>query len=212
VNSQGGTVDVVIPARNEDETIGQVVSVLRTHPAIGRIFVVVDKDTADFTTDYALSAIGGIQYGEVLNHMTRGKGQGVTYGTQFVTTKYVLYCDADITGLTYDHISLLLSDAIVDGEFMTIGVPDIPDNYPTARIWAWPWVSGQRCVPVKLVRPLRLHGYLMETQINAAAKHSRLPLRFEWLDGLKSSYYMGQKRIDEMELDAAFGRAHGLLP
>jgi glycosyltransferase involved in cell wall biosynthesis len=205
-------VDVVIPARDEQDNIGVVVSVLKTHPAIGKVIVVVDKDTADDTGVIAVNAVGDSRDGWVLTPETRGKGQCVRVGLGEVTTEHVLFCDADIKGLTYDHVSLLLGDAIMGVDYMTIGVPEIPKNYPTERIWAWPWVSGQRCVPTRLVRPLYLHGYLMETQINAAAKHSNLPLHFEWLKGMQSSYYMSERRIREMMEDAEWGHKHGILP
>jgi glycosyltransferase involved in cell wall biosynthesis len=205
------TVDVVIPARNEERTIARLISIFRLHPAIGQIIVVVDKDTGDLTAQMAETAIGDFSKGWLLTPNVAGKGQCVREGLKEVTSKYVLFCDSDITGLTLDHISLLLGNAILDNPFMTIGVPDVPRNYPTERLFAWRWVSGQRCVPTSLVRPLYLHGYLMETQINQAAQHARLPVNFEWLTGMQSSYYMSVKRIEEMERDAIFGRAHGIL-
>jgi glycosyltransferase involved in cell wall biosynthesis len=205
-------IDVVIPARNEQDTIGVVVSVFKAHPAIGKVIVVVDRDTADDTAILAVNAVADNRHGWVLTPEARGKGQCVREGLKQVVSKYVVFCDADVRGLTYDHVSLLIGNAVLDEPYVTIGVPDIPSNYPTERLWAWPWVSGQRCVPTALVRPLYLHGYLMETQINAAAKHTGLPLNFEWLKGLQSSYYMSERRIREMMEDAEWGHKHGILP
>lgn len=200
------SIDVVIPARNEAENIGAVISVLKLHPGIGHIIVVVDKDTTD-NTDTLAHAAGAL----TIDTGTHGKGQCVTIGLKYVETDYVLFCDADVKGLTYDHISILICDAIMGADTMTIGVPDIPRNYPTERIWAWPWVSGQRCVPTKLVRPMLLLGYLMETQINLAAKNAGMGLRLEWLKGLTSSYFISEKRIQEMERDAEIGLKLGIL-
>lgn len=198
-------VDVVIPARNTEETIGAVVMQFIQHPAIGRVIVVVDADTTD---DTALAAWAA---DKILLSRTRGKGQCVTYGLKFVTSDWVAFCDSDVTGLTQAHISMLITDATIGFDRMTIGVPDVPSNYPASHLWAWSWVSGQRCLPMKYVRPLTLHGYLMETQINQAARETLLPLNFEWLVGLKSEYAMTERRLKEMDRDAAWGRAHGLL-
>jgi glycosyltransferase involved in cell wall biosynthesis len=206
------TVDVVIPARNESENIQDVLLPLLAHPAIGKVIVVVDMDTADDTAVIAVRTIGDMRNGWVLTPKVRGKGQLVRVGLHEVRTPSVLFCDADIQGLTQDHISLLVSNAILETDYLTIGIPDIPANYPESRSWAWPWCSGERCVPTSLVRILWLHGYLMETQINAAARHANLPVQFEWLTGLKSAYHITEKRLHAMEEDAEWGRKAGILP
>lgn len=203
-------IDVVIPARNEADTIGSVLSVFKLHPAIGTVIVVVDKDTGDDTAEVARQALDSTDM--VLELFTpSGKGQCVRHAMQYVNTEYVMFCDSDLKGLTVDHISRLIYHATLGDDYLTIGVPDIPKNYPTERIWAWPWVSGERCVPAKLVQPLWLHGYLMETQINTAARHADMPLNFQWLRGLQASYYMSERRIREMVRDAEFGQTHGIL-
>src|ERR1700751_3969516 len=203
--------DVVIPARNEQDTIRDIVDIFSSHPSIGNVIVGIDADTTDSTIGLLFRTTAQMVFGE------RGKGQIVTKCLKAVETPYVLFCDADITGLTTDHVGLLVAEATVDSAWdlgdpvMTVGVPEIPANLPTDRLWAWPWVSGQRCVPTRLVRPLRLHGYLMETQINAAARHASMPVRFEWLRGVKSEYKMTERRLDEMQRDAVWGREHGVL-
>jgi glycosyltransferase involved in cell wall biosynthesis len=199
-------VDVVIPARNEENTIGDIVRQFVEHPGIREVIVGIDADTTDNTAMAAAMAGAGIRvYG------ARGKGQCVTGALMRVETPYVVFCDADVTGLTYDHISLLIAGAILGERTVTIGVPDIPSNYPDKRVWAWRWVSGQRCVPTSLVRILDLHGYLMETQINRASQHAEIPIRFEWLRGLKSKFQMSEVRIAEMERDAEWARQKGIL-
>lgn len=198
-------VDVVIPARNTEETIGAIVDQFVQHPAIGRVIVVVDADTTDDTAQAAWSA------DRIQLDRARGKGQCVTHGLHFVNSDWVAFCDSDLIGLTQAHISTLITDATIGFDRMTIGVPDVPSNYPSSHLWAWSWVSGQRCLPVKYVRPLMLHGYLMETQINHAAKTAELPLNFEWLTGLRSEYKMTELRLKEMDRDARWGRAHGVI-
>jgi glycosyltransferase involved in cell wall biosynthesis len=212
ISSKDQSIDVVIPARNEAQTIGPIVAEFVNHPAINYVIVTADADTTDDTENVAFAAMDNdIEKGWVIANQTRGKGQGVAAALRMVQTEYVIFCDADITGLTYDHISLLICDAVIGKKSITIGVPDIPNNYPAERIWAWKWVSGQRCVPTALVRPLQLHGYLMETQINRAAKWARLPITFEWLRGITSKYQMTELRIQEMERDREWARQMGIL-
>ena len=202
-------IDVIIPARNEQDNILSLVREFEWHPAIGTVIVGIDADTTDNTVGVLFSTTATLLFG------ARGKGQVVSRCLQIATSPYVLFCDADVKGLTQVHIDLLIANAIFDdaGEHpvVTIGVPDVPENYPTDRLWAWPWVSGQRCVPRRLVNMLNLHGYLMEAQINAATKHAAMPINFEWLTGLKSEYKMTDKRLAEMQRDADYGRRHGIL-
>jgi len=180
------------------------------HPAIGDVIVVIDSQTSPDNRWRATKFHRGAW---LLPSDEHGKGQVCKHALEHLDdSSYVVFCDSDLWGLTADHISLLTVDAVADIPSLTIGVPDYPANYPTDRLWAWPWVSGERCMPVKLVRPLTLHGYLMEAQINAAAKHANLTLHMEWLAGLQSPFIMSEQRIADMELDAMWGREHGILP
>jgi glycosyltransferase involved in cell wall biosynthesis len=204
------TIDVVIPARNEGGNIGMVLSVLKLHPAIGTVIVVADADTTDDTAALAREALDAEDM-VLTEHDMRGKGQCVTHGLRHVSSEYVIFCDADITGLTVDHVSALTLGATTGEYSMTIGVPEVAHNLPTERIWAWRWVSGQRCVPTILVRRMKLHGYLMETQLNSAARFAEMPVTFTWLSGLHSPYRMTEQRLQEMERDAKYGLEHGIL-
>lgn len=202
----GDVIDVIIPAKGTHETIGDVVSAFKNHPAIGKVIVV--SNPPDLRIMQALVKFSGVY---VLYSSAIGKGQAISRGLQVVTTPHVILCDSDVTGLSYDHISLMILDAIIDKDSLLIGVPDIPENLPERRLWAFPWVSGERCIPTRLIRPLRLHGYLTETQINLAAHHAKFPVRFEPLYGLKSPYRMSDERLAAMAKDAEWGREHGIL-
>jgi glycosyltransferase involved in cell wall biosynthesis len=194
--------DVIIPARNEETTIGAIVELFAYHPLINQVIVVCDS----CTDDTQLTAIfHGAE--KVLSGGFGGKGQAVSYALQWVTTERVIFCDADITGLRKVHVTQLATYY----EGMVIGVPDFPRNLALHRQWSWPWVSGQRAIPTALVKPLELHGYLMETQINAAARDASLPLSFESLKGVIAPYEMTEQRLDDMTRDAIWGKEHGIL-
>lgn len=202
-------VDVVIPARNCALTLPDVVRPFLTHPAIGRVIVV--SNPPDLMHHAVLREFDGAGNLCVVNASCNGKGQAVKIGLEQVRTRHVVLCDADILNLTVDHIGLMIGDAVLEEDSMVVGVCEPPDTLPERRLWSWPWVSGERCVPTKLLYPLRLHGYLMETQINLASHHANYPVRFERLIGAISPYRMTEERIAAMEGDADWGRRHGLL-
>lgn len=203
-------IDVVIPARNEEATIAAIIDKLRQHPNIGQIHVAIDPDTTDHTEFVASTLDAHIVYS-----LEPGKGQTVTAALKCVDTERVMFCDADIYGLTHHHITQLTSPYYNE---MIIGVPDFPpfpdivDKAVPTIIWAWPWVSGQRTMPTYIAREPQLHGYLMETQLNHANHEYRNGVRLERLEGLKSPFDMNDKRIAERERDHRYGIEHGILP
>jgi hypothetical protein len=202
-------VDVVIPARRTSKTIADVVRPFIMHPAIGRIIVVANPPDPGIALE-----LRGLQYTHqiyLLHTKTVGKGQAVMAGLGLVITPHVVFCDSDLTGFSDDHVSALISGAVCDEDSMVVGVPDIPDNLPERRLWSFPWVSGERCVPTRLVRPLQLHGYLMETQINSAASHAGFPVHFEPLYGCKSPFRMTEERLAAMTEDLQWGKERGIL-
>lgn len=201
------TVDVVLPARQCSLTLEDIVSEFSAHPAIGRIIVV--SNPPDLMHEAILRAYPSVVH---IQCMADGKGQAVKRGLERVITPSVVLCDADILNLTQDHISTLICEAVLDEDAMVVGVCDPPDNLSERRLWSWPWVSGERCVPTRLLQPLQLHGYLMETQINYAASYAKLPIRFEWLKGCISPYRMSEERIAAMVRDGTWGKEHGILP
>lgn len=205
-------ITAVIPAWDEEDTIGDIIEAFLSCKFIKPIIVGIDSKTTDDTAIIALTHLKGELNGTVYNNCGDGKGQVIIACLDKVRTPYVMFCDADIKGLTLDHIHMVISDCIMDDSSMTIGVPDIPENYPHERDWAWPWVSGIRAMPTRLVRPLELHGYLTETQLNAAAHHANMPVRMEWLRGVQAPYDMSERRLADMEADGKWGREHGILP
>lgn len=210
-------IDVIIPARNEQDTIGDVVSVFHKHRGVDQVIVVVDAETTDATGDRALG--GGASLVVYGGGLTRGKGQCVKRGLEEVKTERVFLCDADIVGLTPGHVSHMISN----GDFV-IGVPAFPltEVKMTPAVirnprWfqyimeTWNLVSGERIVPTGILRDIDLHGYLMEVQINLACLARRIEPVYVDLRGLYSPFVMSERRLEEMERDRKWGMANGVF-
>jgi len=208
--------DVVIPARNEAENIPQVLSVIGRYPDTGTIIVSVDPATTDDTrevaTECAKRFFSGVKL-MVIDAKESGKGQCAEAGLCFVASNRVVFCDADIKGLTWKHLDKLFSPRLPYRNGMIIAVPEIPPNYwiSVATLNAWPWVSGQRSLPMRALTGLNLHGYLMETQINAAVRKHRMTTDLVLCPGMISPFCMTPERLLAMESDRRWGMEHGLL-
>lgn len=203
---------VIIPARNEERTIGEIVRVFQQHPQTkDRVFIGIDSDTNDKTAEVA-KGYGGIP---IRGINAKGKGQVVyqtlkiVYHLPGLLSGRIILCDADYTGLTTDHIDAILRP--ITG--MVIGIPDWPDiDAPPHVFYAWPRVSGFRCIPFPMVPP-EAHGYLLETQLNLIAERAKMVIKYVPMDGLKSPFQwpLAKKRMEELERDRDWGTRHGVL-
>lgn len=99
---RGRRVSVCIPARDEEATIGQIVSSIRRHlvdeVAVVDEMVVVDDHSTDATAEVAAAAGAVVHHaGSVLgDHPTGGKGQAMWRGVHVTGGDVVVFCDGDI--------------------------------------------------------------------------------------------------------------------
>ncbi|MDB5046375.1 MAG: glycosyl transferase family 2 [Deinococcus sp.] len=108
-------VAVVIPAFNEADTVGEVVRVgLTLTPNV----VVVSDGSGDATAAVARAA--GAQVLDLAQNV--GKGPALKAALEQTQAEFVVMLDADLVGLTREHLDLLLTP-VLDGRLdMTIGV------------------------------------------------------------------------------------------
>jgi glycosyltransferase involved in cell wall biosynthesis len=201
----GNMTDVLIPARNEAETIGLLVRGFRGkgrwHSRIGKI-IVVDNASTDDTASIARAAGACVVTCDVI-----GKGQAVSHGLQMVTSPRVLLCDGDLTPLRDYQVAVLASDRM--GTAMVIGIPRFTENVPWAeRGMLWGWLSGVRSVPVAMLADLKerslLHGYTVEVMMNKYAQLHDMPVIKIPLWGVQGRVKWGLARREAMEDDIAW--------
>lgn len=99
---EGRVIDVVIPASDEEETVGEVVARLRSDSRIGRV-IVVDNGSTDRTATRAANS-GAI----IISVPERGLGRAVKAGLGLVNTELCLKTDADIANWSDQWLNTLL--------------------------------------------------------------------------------------------------------
>jgi hypothetical protein len=208
----GMATTVIIPARNEAATIYDIVRVFNEHPETkGNVFVGIDNATGDFTTQEVIMS-GGIP----IRTCVHGKGQVVYQALLSINlipnklSRRIILCDGDYTGLTVEHIDLLLTKY---KRGLVIGVPEWPEiEVPDHVTEAWPYVSGLRCLPWVII-PENAHGYLLETQINIIAAKLRQPVRLVPMQGLRSPFQwpLSEKREAARLADLEWGKRNEIL-
>ncbi len=140
-------VSVVVPAYNEEETVGDIIRVLISIQQIGEIIVVCDGCTDD-TPKMAVEAGA-----DIIIEMPRnvGKGGAMMVGVRKAKNDVILFLDADLIGLTPDHVISLIEPVILNKADMTVGVFEKGRVATDFAQTVAPFLSGQRAVRRKLL-------------------------------------------------------------
>jgi len=139
-------VSVVIPAYNEEETIGDIVSVLVPIQEL-EIIVVCDGCT-DNTAEVAKKAGADIVI-EIPQNI--GKGGAMMAGVRKAKSNVILFLDADLIGLTSDHVISLITPVVTGKADMTVGIFEKGRVATDFAQTIAPFLSGQRAVRRELL-------------------------------------------------------------
>lgn len=141
-------VDVVIPAQNEEDTVGKVVETLISSRRVSRV-IVVDHNSQDRTADVAQRA-GAL----TISCSRAGLGNAVKAGIRVATTQRILRTDADIKNWDVAWLDKLLQVRNTDLVRATFVSPY--DDLPVTRLVAEPLL--QIVFPLAPRHPLPLSG------------------------------------------------------
>lgn len=134
-------VAAVIPAYNEAKNIGRVLAPLRECPELAEVIVVSDGST-DGTGNLARKM--GAQVIEL--PVNQGKGAAVLAGVNATTAEVILLLDADLIGLTPQHVKELLNPIFSQQAVMTIGYFTSGRLLTDLSQQMIPYLNGQRAV------------------------------------------------------------------
>jgi glucosyl-3-phosphoglycerate synthase len=123
----GVTISVVIPARNEQRTVGSVVgsvahSLIATVPVVDEL-IVMDSDSTDATGDVAARA-GAVVYrtGDVMPSVGSFSGKGEALWKSLLVSKgdLLVFVDADLTRWGPHFVSGLLGPLLADEQIQLV--------------------------------------------------------------------------------------------
>jgi len=175
-------VTAIIPAFNEEETISQVVRTLLACPSISQVLVVSDGST-DRTALCAKDA------GAVVYELPRkgGKGEALLYALRFTTSPVVAFFDADLRGLTPDHVTHLVQPVLDGSLVMSIALRDRGPLITRLNAYL-PLIAGERVLlrhVIDQIPPTYLKGYMIEASLNYFCRSHRLAYGAMKLPGLR---------------------------
>ncbi|MDD4319514.1 MAG: glycosyltransferase [Candidatus Peribacteraceae bacterium] len=97
------SVSVIIPAFDEEATVGSVVRTARNHPLVGEV-IVIDDGSTDRTAHRARKAGGRVlSFPE-----NRGKGEAMEAGVRATAGGVIVFLDADMLDLSDDMLTAII--------------------------------------------------------------------------------------------------------
>jgi glycosyltransferase involved in cell wall biosynthesis len=139
----------VIPAFNEERTIGEIILVLQQVPLIEEIIVISDGSIDD-------TALVAESYGArvVVLPENVGKGGAMMIGINSTDAEVVLFLDADLIGLRPAHVVDLLLPVLEGRAETTVGIFENGRLATDLAQFFAPYLSGQRAIKRELFRQL----------------------------------------------------------
>ena len=161
-------VAAIVPAYNEEATLTEVLSILRTVPAIHEVLAVSDGST-DGTVEIARNL------GVRTIHLRRnhGKGRAMAVGVAHTDAEILLFVDGDILNLTVDLLNRLVEPVLSGSSDMNVGIRHRGQIINAIQSHTGPLLSGIRCLRREIfaaVPESHLEGFAVETGLNWACR------------------------------------------
>ena len=161
-------VTVIIPALNEEGTIGSVIHACLSSPLVSEV-IVVDDGSTDQTASVA-SREGAI----VLVHPENlGKARALFTGVNQAKEEVILCLDADLIGLGTRHVQALVEPVLFGKQDASLGLFSQGRFRTDLAHWLTPNLSGQRCLKKDFLLSLESYAsvrYGIEIVITKALK------------------------------------------
>ena len=153
----------IIPAYNEEARVGFVAMVACESGLFSEV-VVVDDGSRDKTAEAAESAGARV----ITHELNRGKPQAMLSGLRATQGEFACFLDADLTGITAEHLADLIAPVVSGDTQATVGVFRGGRSATTLAHKITPMISGQRCLRRTLLDDFTDWdaGYGIETALN----------------------------------------------
>lgn len=169
-------VAAIIPAYNEEKTIGGVLDALRDVRLVDEIIVV-----SDGSTDRTVSVAGQYQNITLVElPKNLGKAAALIEGVKCTEAEILLFLDADLVGLTSKHVELLLRPLISGAADMTRAYFTNGRRTTDLSHKIVPGISGQRAIRREIIEGIPNFNRIrfgVEVALNRYVKKKKLRLK-----------------------------------
>jgi glycosyltransferase involved in cell wall biosynthesis len=189
------SIAAIVPAYNEEKTIGKILEVLKEVEMLDEIIVVSDGSTdrtALVARNYCVRLI------ELPQNV--GKGDAVLVGVNNTDADVILMVDADLVGLNKNHVSQLLKPVINEEADMTIGIFKKGRGSTDFAQKVAPFLSGQRAIKRTLfdkLKKYKVKDYGIETALTILTNRENLKVKEVFLIDL--THVMKEEKLGFMQ-------------
>jgi len=175
-------ISAIIPAYNEEKTVGKIIDTLKRVDIVNEIIVVSDGSedkTAQVAREHRAKVI------ELLENM--GKGAAIKNGLEVSKGDIVLFLDADLIGLNEVHIMKLLEPVVNDECEMSVGLFRKGRASTDLAQIITPQLSGQRAVKrsiIEKIEKIEMTGFGIEVALTKYAKQQNIRVKEIKLDNM----------------------------
>ncbi len=174
-------VTAVIPAYNEAQNIGTVLTILKGVNVVDEILV-VDDGSQDATTDVVNKMRATNERLSLISlPENQGKGNAILAGADAGKNDILLFLDADLKDIKPAHIQDLIRP-VRSGKFgISIGLFEDGRWKTNITHNLFPFLSGQRCLRWSLFNNLYrkfINGWSIETALSLHAKFQDYPVTY----------------------------------
>ena len=173
--------DVIIPARNEEPTVGAVVRAARQSRGVGRV-IVVDDHSTDATAERAREAGAEV----IASQGDGNKALALATGVAASDASVLLFFDSDILGARGEHFDALAAPVLDGGFAMSCGWIDYGRR---GRLYMrFPPITGLRAIRREIfegIAPDRINGFQIEMMMNAVVARRGLRTAAQMLAGVR---------------------------
>jgi glycosyltransferase involved in cell wall biosynthesis len=178
-------VAAIVPAYNEEKTIGDVLKTLISAKELDEIIVVSDGST-DRTAEISKSF--GVKVSEGSGRT--GKGKAMKKGVKNTDADIIAFFDADLIGLVPEHVSLLVQPILKGEAEMVVGIRDRIGETPLFLLKIDPLLAfgGERALKREIFENLPekfSQGFEIETALNFYCQVNKFPVKYIKLKELK---------------------------
>lgn len=198
------TVAAIVAAYNEEPTIGPIIKTL-VESRLFRDVIVISDGSTDRTAEIAKEAGASLVHQFPWKH---GKGAAMMHGVSHTDAPVLFFLDADLKGLTVDHLKKILAPILSGRLAMCVGIRD--RGRLAMKIAAHlPLIGGERAMRRAVFENIPdkyLQGFMVEGALNYYCRSHKLPYGTVELPGLhirrkmqKVGFWKGLKEYIHMD-------------
>lgn len=178
-------VSAIIPAYNEEKTVGAVLLALKNHPLIGEV-ILVDDGSTDRTASIAEHAGARV----IRTHKRGGKAEAMDAGVKEARFPIILFLDADIVGLTPSMVTDIIEPVLFGRYEMFVALRGRKTLVLNSLLRIFPILGGERALTKRLwhaVPDSFKRSFQIEIALNYYAKRTRKNMGFALFHGLRNT-------------------------